>query len=145
MYGFVLTAHSIVRWLILVLALAALVKALTGWLGRRPWTRADNSLGMAYTSVLDIQLLLGAALYFALSPVTTAGLRNFGDAMSNSGVRFFLVEHFAGMLAAVILAHVGRSLAKKAGEDVRKHHLTFIFTGLSLLAILAAMPWSRFF
>jgi hypothetical protein len=53
------------------------VKALVGWLGRRPdW--ADDRLGMIYTIVIDIQFLIGLILWFADHPIFVS-LRAMGN------------------------------------------------------------------
>jgi len=70
--------------------------------------------GLFFMITLDLQLLLGLVLYFVLSPFTTQALNDFGAAMRNAPLRFFAVEHVTLMLAAVILVHVGRVLARKA-------------------------------
>jgi hypothetical protein len=62
--------------------------------------------------------------------------------MRNPGLRFFAVEHVALMLAAVVLAHLGRSLARKAKSPAVKRHRRFLCFGLATLAVLIAIPWS---
>ncbi|MBS1245446.1 MAG: putative rane protein [Chloroflexi bacterium] len=143
MYPIVLSLHNLVRWVVVILAVAATVRAFIGWLGKKEWTALDNRLGVLFSSSVDVQLLLGLLLYFFLSPITGAALKNFGAAMSNPELRFFAVEHVIVMFAAAILAHVGRTLSKKAAEAASKHRLAAIFFGLAILAIAFAIPWSR--
>jgi len=143
MYPIVLSLHNLVRWVVVILALAATVRALIGWFGKKEWTALDNQLGVLFSSSMDVQLLLGVLLYFFLSPITGTALKNFGTAMLNPELRFFAVEHVTVMFAAVVLAHVGRTLSKKAAGAVAKHRLVAIFFGLAILAIVSAIPWSR--
>ena len=143
MYPIVLSLHNLVRWVVVILAVAATVRAFIGWFGKKEWTALDNQLGVLFSSSADVQLLLGLLLYFFLSPITGAALKNFGAAMSNPEMRFFAVDHVTVMFVAVILAHVGRTLSKKAAEAKSKHRLTAIFFGLAILAIASAIPWSR--
>lgn len=143
MYPIVLTLHNLVRWVVVILAAAATARALIGWFGKKEWTALDNQLGMWFSSSTDAQLLLGLLLYFFFSPITGAALRNFGAAMSNPELRFFAVEHAAMMLIAVMLAHVGRTLSKKAAEAAAKRRLAAILFGLAMLALVFAIPWSR--
>lgn len=143
MYTTILAIHNIMRWLVLIFAVLAVVKALIGWFGKKEWSKLDNQLGLGFTISLDIQFLLGLLLYFVFSPITQAGFSDFGAAMSDSGVRFFLVEHSVMMIIALALAHIGRSRAKKADTAVAKFKNTAIFFGLSLLAILIGIPWER--
>jgi hypothetical protein len=62
-------------------------------------------------------------------------MANFGEAMGNSQLRFFAVEHVFGMLIGTALAHVGRKKVKNAVIE-RRGRLALIFYGLALLAIL---------
>ena len=141
MYELTLTLHSIVRWLVLIAGVIAVLQALAGWRGTRPWTARDARIGMIYTISLDVQLLLGLLLFFVLSPITRAAMSSMGSAMQNEVTRFFLVEHFPLMLIAIIIAHIGRSRARKAGDDRGKHKQSFIFYAISLVLILLAIPW----
>jgi hypothetical protein len=143
MYTGFLHLHDTLRWLILLSLVATLVKYLAGWLGRKRWEKMDNILGLVFTSLMDLQLLTGLALYFFLSPITQLALSNFGGAMKDADLRFYAVEHFSMMLIAVILVHIGRAKSKKARNDASKFKITFIFFLIALLVILAAIPWSR--
>ncbi|MCA9933150.1 MAG: hypothetical protein KC415_04470 [Anaerolineales bacterium] len=143
MYNTVLAFHNIVRWVILIGGLLAAGKAMMGWLGKKEWSDLDNQLGLIFTISLDVQLLLGLLLYFVLSPITTKALSDFGGAMADGGVRFWAVEHIGTMIVAVALAHIGRSRAKKAVDALSKHKAAAIFFALAMIAILAAIPWSR--
>lgn len=143
MYPFILAVHNILRWVIIVLAIYALVRAYRGWLGRRDWTPTDRKAGMFYSISLDVQLLLGLILYFLLSPITRQALASFGAAMGNDTLRFFGLEHFVYMLVAVILAHVGTATSRRAEEVTAKHRRAAIWFTLSALAILLGIPWFR--
>lgn len=141
MYAFVLMLHSVLRWLVLGAAVLAAGRALLGWFGQRAWLKLDDRLGLIYTILLDIQLLVGLVLYVFLSPLSQAAFRDFGAAMANRALAFFGVEHVFTMIVAIVLAHVGRTLGRRAATDGGKHSRTAIFFTLSLLAILSAIPW----
>ena len=143
MYTFVLATHNIVRWLVLIVGVIAVVMAFVGWFGKRNWRDTDDKLGLAYTGLLDLNLLLGLLLYIFLSPITKAAFANFGAAMGDSTLRFFAVEHIFGMVVAIVLAHVGRSRSKKASDSVKKYRTAAIWFALSLVAVLAMIPWER--
>jgi uncharacterized membrane protein YozB (DUF420 family) len=142
-YSFVLAVHNILRWIVLILLVVALVRALLGWFGNREWTSTDRKIGMFYSVSLDVQVLLGLILYFVLSPITTSALRNFREVMGNPVLRFFVFEHAVMMVLAVIFAHIGVASAKRAEASVSKHRRTVLWFSLSLVAILVGMPWDR--
>lgn len=143
MYSFVLAIHNIVRWLVLIVGIVAIIRAYIGWFGKKEWTDLDDKLGLGFTISIDVQFLLGLLLYVFLSPITTNAFANMSAAMSDSGTRYFLVEHSLMMLVAIILAHIGRSRAKSADTDVGKHKNAAIFYTIALLIILAMIPWFR--
>jgi hypothetical protein len=141
MYQFFLILHSLLRWVIVIVGLIAIIRAFVGWLGRKEWTSEDNALGLGFTGALDLQLLVGLLLYLFFSPMTTAALQNFGGVMANSVLRFFAVEHVFGMVIAITVAHIGRSLSKRATTDAGKHKRVAIFFLIAFLIVLASIPW----
>jgi hypothetical protein len=141
MYSLVLTLHSWIRWIVLLLAVAAFGLALVGWLRRQAWSPQADRLGMALTMGLDIQILLGLILYLFLSPTTTGALKDLGTAMADAGTRYWVAGHVAGMLVALVLAHVGRALSRRATEAARKYRLSAIFYGLATVLIVLSIPW----
>ncbi|HNS01166.1 MAG TPA: hypothetical protein PKM78_02145 [Anaerolineae bacterium] len=141
MYPLVLTLHSVVRWAIVIFGIVAAVRAWMGSRGGKPWTALDNSLGLGFTISLDVNLLLGLLLYLVFSPITKSAFSNFGAAMGNGSVRFFLVEHLLLMIVAVVVAHIGRARAKKATTDAGKFTQTGIFFTAALVLVLLAIPW----
>ena len=143
MYSFVLAIHNIMRWIVLIVGIVAIVRAYIGWFGKKEWTDLDDKLGLGFTISIDVQFLLGLLLYVFLSPITTNAFANMSAAMSDSGTRYFLVEHSLMMLVAIIVAHIGRSRAKNADTDVGKHKNAAIFYTIALLIILAMIPWFR--
>lgn len=144
MYSLILTLHSILRWIVLILAVVAFARALIAWLGKQEWTELDDRLGVLLSGSMDLQVLLGFILYLFLSPITTSAFRDFGGAMGNSAQRYWTVEHVVLMIVGLILIHVGRARSKRAEGATGKHKRAAIFFGLALLAILIAIPWPFF-
>ena len=140
MYTVVLSLHSWLRWVALLAGIAATCTALADRAPSVAPRRADL-WGLALMVTLDVQMLLGLLLYFVLSPFTAEAMRDFGAAMRNPGLRFFAVEHLALMLAAVILAHVGRVLARKAPTPDAKRMRMAVCFGLATVVMLLAIPW----
>lgn len=130
MYELVLLVHSWLRWAVLAAGIAA------AFGGR---SREDTG-GKWFVILLDLQIVLGLLLYFALSPFTKAAMSDFGAAMGSSQLRFFAVEHVFGMLIGTALAHVGRKKIRNAPIE-RRGRLALIFYGLAMVAILLSIPW----
>jgi hypothetical protein len=141
MYTALLTVHSWMRWVVLLVGFAAVVRAIGGLSGRRPWTASDDAGGRWFVTSLDVQMLFGLIIYIALSPFTMAGLADMAGTMRNSPLRLIVVEHPFGMIVAITLAHVGRARCRRAVDAARKHKLAAIFFGLALAVILGSIPW----
>jgi hypothetical protein len=140
LYAVVLTIHSWLRWIVLLAGIAAFMRAALGASRRSPWTMADDRSGLWFSILLDVQVLVGLVLYIFLSPFTHAAFGNLGDAMRNSGLRFWAVEHIFGMIIAIGLVHIGRSRLRKVDER-RRHRVAAIFYGLALVVIAISIPW----
>jgi hypothetical protein len=134
MYELFLTAHSWLRWVALIAGLMAVFMASTAS------PRADR-WGLILVIALDVQLLIGLALYLLLSPNTKAIFDNFGAAMRDPLARFWAVEHVSLMLFAVVMAHVGRVLARNAVSPAAKRKRLLVCFVLSTIAMIAATPW----
>ena len=142
-YTALLHTHNMFRWLVLITLVLAVVFAFVGWFKKREWTKKDNITGLLLTIFMDIQFLVGIVLYAFVSPITKAAFNDFGAAMKNSDLRFYAVEHILLMVIALVLVHIGRAKTKKAIGHWKKHRAATIFYGISLLLILAAIPWER--
>src|SRR5438270_11067356 len=118
MYSAVLLIHSWLRWVALVAAIGTTFAAVRNQTAG-PTSAADR-WGMVAMMAIDLQLLLGLMLYLALSPFTAEAMKNFSAAMQNPQLRFWAVEHLTMMFGAVILAHVGRVLGRKATTPASK-------------------------
>lgn len=141
MYALVLMLHSWIRWIVVLAALAVVLRAASGLRARKLWGASDDRGLLILTIVFDIQVLLGLILYVGLSPVIGVAFQNIGAAMRNGAVRFFLVEHMFGMLVAIALAHVGRVKVRRASDARTKHRLALSFVLLSLIVLILSIPW----
>jgi hypothetical protein len=124
--------HNLLRWVILLLLVVALFQALTKKEGLR-----KSSLWLLIAS--HITLLLGLYQYFTSETVGYSIVKRmggFGAAMKDSFARFWVAEHFAGMLIAIILITIARGKAKKLSYGA-----AFWFYLTALIIILISIPW----
>lgn len=131
MYNILLHIHSGLRWLVLI----ALVIALFQTFSRRGTSGSImETKSVLVTFILThLQLLVGVILYF-ISPKVVFG----ANTMSDSILRFFTVEHVAGMLIAIVLITMGYSRAKKAELPFNK---AFNYYIAAFILILISIPW----
>ena len=142
MYIGLLHLHNATRWLILVAAVIAIGVAVIGLVRRSEWGRGAKLSSLAFLIVMDVQLLIGLLLY-GVSPLVRAAMGDMSLAMSDSQLRFYLVEHLLLMVVAVALTHVGYALAKRARSARAAYQRASLFFTLALLAVLAGIPWDR--
>lgn len=151
MYQTVLTLHSWNRWFSLLLGLAATISAFVevpatqaatppgpGRAGKR---RSGSRWDTFFMASVDLQMLFGLLLYFGLSPFTTEALNNLSSAMRSPALRFWTVEHVAGMFAAVVLVRLGRIFAMTAATAEAKRSRRLVCFALALVLMVAAIPW----
>ena len=138
MYPILTALHSYNRYLLLAALVFVLYRSYSGWLGRKPYAKADNASGAALLGLTHLQLLLGLILYF-ISPITSAAFADMKSAMKNEWQRYFAVEHISMMLIAVVLIQLGRTLSKRSADDNAKHKKVAIYTTLAVLLILASL------
>ena len=125
--------HNILRWIILIFLIINIVGLFSG--------KVKLNLSKYLLIFSHITLLIGLYQYYFSE---TVGLKvmleqkgSFGAIMQDSFSRFWAVEHFAGMLAAIIFITVGPISLKKSGNAKR----TAVFYLLALMVILAVVPW----
>lgn len=141
MYSAVLIVHSLLRWVVLVLAVLVTVRAFLGVRGGKPFEERDAKLGGAFVGAVHTQVLLGLALHLALSPITSAAMANMGVAMRDKALRFWAVEHLSMGILVAVLVTVARVRAKRGADDLAKHRRALVGYGTVLLIILAMIPW----
>ena len=129
-------AHSGLRWVVLLLLIAATFKALMKWRSNAPFTEGDRKLNLFTMIAAHVQLLLGLILFFTSPKVNFSG-----EAMKETVSRFYLVEHSFTMILAIILITIGYSKSKKAVEEVKKFKTAFTYFVIALLLILVGIPW----
>ena len=140
MYSFALTAHSYLRYAVLLMVLLVLLRSTAGLIRGSAWDGGDAGLGRWLIRVWDLQFLLGLVLYF-LSPITQFALANLGAAMGDRQLREFTVEHPLLMLLATAALHVGWVRARKAAGDRGKLLRWLIFVAVATLLTVISIPW----
>ncbi|HRI80455.1 MAG TPA: cytochrome B [Cyclobacteriaceae bacterium] len=133
-----LHTHSLLRYLVLILLLAVIVKSFLGFANKKAFAKIDNTLGLTLFSVTHTQLLVGLILYFVSPRVMFSGA-----AMKDPVLRYWLTEHSVMMLTAIVLITLARTTSKKMSDDTAKHKRIFIFNTIALIIILVAIAMSN--
>jgi hypothetical protein len=125
--------HSGLRWVALLLLVAAIVTAWQTWKSGRS---GAGKLPLFALITAHVQLLLGLALYFTSPHV------QFTDGfMKDAVLRFYGVEHITVMLLALTAITIGYSRAKRQASAADSAKVIFRFYTIALVLILLGIPW----
>lgn len=133
MYSALLHAHSGLRWVVLILLVFAIFNASTR---KTVYEKKDKMIYLLSMVFLHIQLLIGLILYFMSDKVSFAS-----GWMKEPLYRFYGMEHFLGMLIAIILVTIGRKKAEKATVPAKKNKIIRVYYVIGLLIVLVSIPW----
>ena len=114
-------AHSGLRYLILAVAVVAIVVYGFALLRERPQSAFDRILMSVFTGLLDLQLVLGVVLVV-------------------SGILYpALIGHIAMMVLAVVVAHAAGVISRKTAEARKAHSLRLAGVLGALVLILGGI------
>jgi Flp pilus assembly protein protease CpaA len=119
----ILHAHSGFRWIALILLVLAIVAVFAG--------KTNKKISFYTLLAFHLQLILGLILFFISPKVEFSG-----NAMKDSVLRFFTVEHSFLMILSVILVTIGYSALKKEKTATYK----WLWTA-ALVLLLIGIPW----
>jgi hypothetical protein len=127
--GFVLTLHSIVRWLVVLVAVIAVVRYALVMAGKAQSSGMDRGLMAGYTGLLDLNVLLGLILIIGL------------------GFTPQRIEHAVTNIIAVVVAHFLAQRAKKVEDAKLKARTNLLGVVISLVIIVVGVAliggWAR--
>ena len=129
-------SHSGLRWIVLILLVAAILKAFSRRRSGVVYTKDKLAL-FALISV-HLQLLIGLLLYLWLSPYGVMS----GASVEDAGIAtYYNYVHWWAMIIAVVLITVGYSKAKRQTELNKGWKTIGVYYAVGLVIILAAIPW----
>lgn len=126
--------HSLWRWVVLVSFVVIILKMVAGWLLKMEWSKIDQIFSTTFTSVFDLQLLLGLIVYVG-SFTSLHDVRWYGGSVMRLSM-----EHVLMMFIALIIAHVATARIKKIPDSIKRFRFASLGFGLSLVLIIAALP-----
>lgn len=136
----ILGLHSLLRWLILIFLIINIFRSLVE--ADASYTPDDIKWNLRLLIISHINLLLGFVQYFfGKNGFAYFRENTFGEIMKNSVMRFWVVEHITGMIIAVAIITISRSVTKKDLPDLVKHKRQLLLYSLALLIIIASIPW----
>ena len=128
-----LIIHSYLRWLILIVALVAVIKFAWGWLRGGTFKSMDRGLTSGFSGLMDLQAAFGLILLI-------------WSGLAGAGFPMFRIEHAVTMIIAAAVAHLP---ARWKNADDKKRFRNSLFIVLDVLIIIfigvARLPggWGR--
>ncbi len=133
--------HSTLRWFLLVLLVLNISRHFLE--KDKPYSTQDKKWSLRLLIVTHINLVIGLIQYFfGGKGFAYFSSNSMGDIMKNAAMRFWAVEHIAGMLIGVTFITIANSLVKKfTVTHDSKHSKVLLFFTLALIIIIASIPW----
>jgi hypothetical protein len=127
-----LPLHSYLRWLIVIVAVTAIVKFAIGWLRGGAFKGMDRGLASGFAGLMDLQVLLGLIILIGLG--------------GGEGYPMVRIEHGVTMILAAVVGHLPARW-KNATDDIRFRNTLFCILGALLLVFVGVMRlpggWNR--
>ena len=120
--SFILKFHGEIRWLVALAAVLAIGKFGLGWLRGAKFKGADRVLMAAFTGLLDLNLLLGLILLFAMG----------------GGWPAVRLEHAVTMILAIAVAH-SAAMWRKSDDSIKKFRNNLIVVVVATAFIVAGV------
>lgn len=117
-----LMLHALVRWVIIFVAVIAIIKFAIGWASNAAFKGMDRGLASGFSGLMDLQVLLGL-IYFIWNGMTVEGFP------------LFRIEHMITMILAAGLAHVSARL-KNLNDKLRFQYSLFVILGTLVLVFI---------
>lgn len=120
-----LVIHSHTRWLILLVALVAIVKFAIGWLRGGTFKGMDRGLAAGFSGLMDLQATVGLIFLIWTSVVGVPFTPN-------------RIEHITTMIIAAVLAHLPARW-KNSPDAIRFRNTLFCIVGALVLVFMGVV------
>ncbi len=119
---FIVGLHSLMRWLVVVVAVVAVIRYVIDLAGKSPDADMGRQLMLAYTILLDVNVLLGIVLIV-------------GRASGIGQVLPIWIEHATTNLIALVIAHIFAARSRKLADPRRAAQWRLAGVVISMLLI----------
>jgi heme A synthase len=122
--------HGLVRWLVVLVAVIAVVRYALVMAGKAQSSGMDRGLMSGYTGLLDLNVLLGVIIIIGLGEWEVVQ-----------------IEHAVTNIIAVVVAHIFAQRAKKIEDPKLKARTSLLGVVISILIIVVGVAfvggWAR--
>lgn len=118
------SAHSGIRWIVLLLIVIVLIKYLIGWISKSEFTRLDNQLWLGLINSVRLQLVLG--LILLIISIVNVGM-----------VRQFLEHGVTNIIVVGLLEGLGGRFRRIEDGPTKHRNLFFLVLVADILIYVA--------
>lgn len=136
MYTVFVDTHIVLSSLFFIVAFILVLRSIYKLSNKKSYRRSDKRLTMYFLVFLYMQFITGVILYFFIRPDVTQQPMTMEEFTENSKFRFWVAEHLATMIFALMLSQIGWFLVKNASSDRSKFRSTIFYFGISLVIIV---------
>jgi hypothetical protein len=139
MYEKVFNFHVVISSCFVIAGLVLVPLSLSGWLrGSIHRDRLFSRISVIFLILLYIQLVTGLGLYFFLKPDISASVSTLVEAMEQSALRFWAIEHLSLMIFALLLSQIGWFYIRELQDRARKYRSASLYYGSSFVLVLTS-------
>ena len=131
-------------YIVLLVLIYAVFNALIGKIKGKDFESKDLRISLFGLIFSHFQLLIGLMLYLVSPWFNQWSKLSVVNLMSNSQIRFYLIEYPSLNIIAIVLITVGWSVHQKQRDPGKKFLRIAIFYGLALLLTITRIHWENF-
>ena len=131
-------------YIVLLVLIYAVFNALIGKIKGKDFESKDLRISLFGLIFSHFQLLIGLMLYLVSPWFNHWSKLSVVNLMSNSQIRFYLIEYPSLNIIAIVLITVGWSVHQKQRDPGKKFLRIAIFYGLALLITITRIHWENF-
>jgi hypothetical protein len=143
MYRWLLIAHGLFRWIVILAGVAVVAAAVWSLVRRELYERRHSALGRVFATAVDTQVVVGTLLYAVFSPLTAPANRLGITAPPGSEMHFFTATHVQIMATVLVAVHVASAIIRRGKNSRAQLWRTGVCYGLTLVLLLFGVPWFR--
>ncbi len=140
MHLFLLSLHSLIRWILCLLLWYSSWLSYVGWKKNRCFSKKHALTVVFLRNTAIAQLIIAALVYFQ-SPIQDAFWSGLPETIHNRQLRFFAIEHSLAMVIALGTIIVGTVFIQNQSTDLQRFKVMGVYCTISLLIIIVATPW----
>ena len=144
MYALIKILDCYWGYITLLVLIYAVFNALMGKIKSKDFESKDLRISLFGLIFSHFQLLIGLMLYLVSPWFNQWSKMSVVNLISNSQIRFYLVEHPSLNIIAIVLITVGWSVHQKQSDSGKKFLRIAIFYGLGLLLTMTRIYWENF-